>query len=248
MNSRFFIFVFLFAFTLPSPAQTFTSIAKAHYAKFSGKDIYMLGYDLGIRKMCFSVSGGFGTGNDNQFLEDGQMDDGLVVQKVKGSQTVYPAMIPANAYLESCNSGYKIQQLRLGFTVFIRKNDTLDRHPLTGPHFGVEAMFSKIIESQTVTYKSDFDETRLSYSGINTFNALGAGTHFGWQFAFFKEHLYIDMRAVIPFYYPFMEEPNLNSPFAGNKYELQGSIGWHFYHVKKTQQTNGDGEKVREKI
>lgn len=248
MKYRSFLFVLLFAFALPVSAQKFTHIAKAHYAKFTNKEIYMLGYDVGIRRMCFSVSGGFGKGVDNQFLEASQMNDGLEVQKVRGSQTVYPKTIPSNTYLESCASTYKVQQLRVGFTIFIRKNDTLDRHPCTGPHFGVEAMFSKIIESQTVVYKSDFDETRFQYSGVNKLNAFGAGTHVGWQFAFFKERLYIDLRAVIPFYYPFMNEPNLNSPFAGNKYEVQGSIGWHFYRAKREQEIEGDGGKVRDKI
>ena len=248
MNFRNFIFVLIFAITLPASAQKFTHIAKAHYAKFTTKDIYMLGYDLGIRRMCLSVSGGFGTGIDNQFLEAGQVANGLAVQKVRGSQTIYSEMIPPNTYLESCVSDYKVQQLRIGFTVFARRNDTLGRHPCTGLHFGVEAMFSKITESQTVVYKSKTEDLRYTYSGINKFNTLGAGTHVGWQFAFFKEHLYIDLRAVIPFYYPFMLEPNLHSPFAGNKYELQGSIGWHFYRVKKEEQPEGDDGKIREKI
>lgn len=248
MTFRILIFIVMFALTIPAAAQKFTHIAKAHYAKFTNKELYMLGYEVGIHRMCFSVSGGFGTGTDNQFLEAGQMDDGQEVQKVRGSQTIYPPMIPANTYLESCVSYYKVQQLRVGFTIFTRNNDTLDRPSCTGLHFGVEAMFSRIIESQTVIYKSDFDEARFSYTGMNKFNAIGAGTHVGWQFAFFKERLYIDLRAVIPFYYPFMEEPNLNSPFAGNKYELQGSIGWHFYRVKKAQQFDGVGGKVREKI
>lgn len=248
MVFRNLVFALVFALSLPASAQKFTHIAKAHYARFTDKEIYMLGYDLGIRRMCFSLSGGIGTGIDKQFLEASQINDGREVQKVRGSQTVFPRMIPSNTYLESCDSDYKLQQLRLGFTVFVRKNDTLGRHPSTGLHFGVEAMYSKLIESQTVVYKSDFDETRFTYSGVNHLYAFGAGSHIGWQFAFFKEHLYIDLRAVIPFYYPFMIDPNLNSPFAGNKYELQGSIGWHFYRVKKDQSPDGDGGKVRDKI
>jgi hypothetical protein len=248
MTLRNFFFAFIFTLSLPVAAQKFTHIAKAHYAKFTSKDIYMLGYDVGFHRMCFSLSGGFGKGVDNQFLEAGDIGNGKEVQGVRGSQTIFPEIIPSNTYLESSDSYYKIQQLRLGFTVFVRKNDTLGRHPCTGLHFGVEAMYSKIIESQTVVYKSETNDMRYMYSGINKFDAFGAGTHIGWQFAFFKEHLYIDLRAVIPFYYPFMKEPNLNSPFAGNKYEVQGSIGWHFYRAGKTAQPEGDGDKVRDKI
>ena len=248
MYLRSLLPVLLFALSLPVSAQQLTHIAKAHYARFTDKEIYMLGYDVGFRKMCFNVSGGFGKGTDNQFLEASQINDGREVQKVRGSQTIFPARIPSDTYLESSISDYTIQQLRVGFTVFVRRLDTLGRHPLTGLHFGVEAMFSKIIESQTVVYKSDYDETRYSYSGVNKLNAFGAGSHIGWQFVFFNEHLYVDLRAVIPFYYPFTDNPNLNSPFAGNKYELQASIGWHFYRAKKGPVLDGDREKVREKI
>ncbi len=248
MFFRSFLFALIILISGTVSAQQFTHLAKAHYARFTDKEIYMLGYDVGFRKMCFSVSGGFGKGTDNQFLDASEIDNGREVQKVRGSQTIFPARIPSNTYLESSMSDYKLQQLRVGFTVFVRRNDTLGRHPLTGLHFGVEAMFSKIIESQTVVYKSDFDETRYSYSGINKLNAFGAGSHVGWQFAFFKEHLYIDLRAVIPFYYPFVKDPNLNSPFAGNKYEIQVSVGWHFYRTKKDPEFDGEGEKVREKI
>jgi hypothetical protein len=241
-------FLFLFLFSVPAMAQQFTHIAKVHYAKFTSKDIYMLGYDLGIRRMCFSVSGGFGTGVDKEFLTPEQVDDQRAIQKVRGSQTIFPAHIPSMTYLESTVSDYKVQQFRVGFIAFIRRNDTLGRHPCTGPHFGVEAMYSRITESQTVVYKSEVDDNRYTYSGVNKFIALGAGTHVGWQFAFFKEHLYVDLRAVIPFYYPFMTEPNLRSPFAGNKYEIQASIGWHFYRVKKDEQPQGEGDKVRQKI
>lgn len=248
-HRTFLFFIILVSAIISAPAQQCVHIAKAHYVKgISDKQLYMLGYDLGIRRMCFNVSGGFGNGIDKEFLRPDQADNQEEIQKVRGSQTIFPKNIPSNTYLESCISNYKVQQLRLGFTVFIRRNDTLGRHPLTGPHFGVEAMYSKITESQTVVYKSDVDDMRFTYSGINKFNAFGAGTHVGWQFAFFKEHLYIDLRAVIPFYYPFMAEPNLNSPFAGNKYEIQGSIGWHFYRVKRDQQPEGDGDKVRQKI
>ncbi len=248
MFFRSFLFLLLILLSRPVAAQQFTHLAKAHYARFTDKEIYMLGYDVGFRKMCFSVSGGFGKGTDNQFLDASEINDGREVQKVRGSQTIFPARIPSNTYLESSMSDYKLQQLRVGFTVFVRRNDTLGRHPLTGLHFGVEAMFSKLIESQTVVYKSDFDETRHSYSGINKLNAFGAGSHVGWQFAFFKEHLYLDLRAVIPFYYPFVKDPNLSSPFAGNKYELQVSVGWHFYRAKKDPEFDGEREKVREKI
>lgn len=248
MSVRYSIFVFLFSWVIPASAQKFTHIAKAHYVKFTGKEIYMLGYDIGTQRMCFSISAGSGKGSDKQILDANQTNDPNEKMRVRDSQTIFPGKIPLNSFLESCISDYKIQQLRLGFSVFIRKNDVNGRIAFTGAHFGVEAMFSKIIETQTVVYKSDYELTRFEFSGVKKFNAAGAGTHFGWQFAFFMERLYVDLRAVIPFYYPFMQDPNLNSPFSGNKCELQGSIGWHFYRIKNYQQADGDALKVREKL
>ncbi len=248
MKFRNLLLILFLLFSSILVSQNVAHIVKFHYAKFTGKDIYMLGYDLGIRKMCFNVSGGIGKGFDNQSINANQVDDNIAVQKVKASQTIFPAIEPPNTYLESCNSTYKVKQARLGFTVYLRRNDTLGRAPQTGLHFGVEAIYSQIVESQTITYKSEIDEMRYSYSGINHFNTFGAGTHVGWQFALIKQHLYLDFRAVIPFYFPFMDEPNLNSPFAGNKYELQTSIGWHFYKSPKEDQPKGDGNKVRNKI
>lgn len=242
--------LYLFLICIPSflLAQKFTHIVKVHYVAFTNKQISMLGYDVGIRRMCFTISGGIGNGKDNQFLPADKINDGKYVQKVRASQTIYPAILPNQAYLESCNSTYKIQQLRLGMTIFVRRNDTLGRHPMTGPHLGVEAMLTNTIESQTVIYKSINDDTRYTYSGINKFYEYGAGTHLGWQFALLKEHLYVDLRGVIVFYWPQMPEPNLNSPFAGNRWELQASIGWHFYRNHKETPKDTSKEKVREKI
>jgi hypothetical protein len=248
MPFRYFLIVFLFSFVLPASAQKFTHLAKAHYVKFTGKEIYMLGYDVSTPRMCFSISAGAGRGSDKQFLDANQTHNPREKMRVRDSQTIFPERNPLNSFLESCVSEYKIQQLRIGFTVFIRNNELHERAACTGPHFGVEAMFSKLIESQTVVYKSDDELTRFEFSGVNKFNAAGVGTHFGWQFAFFSDRLYIDVRAVIPFYYPFMQDPNLNSPFSGNKYELQASIGWHLYRVKKTSKSDGETERVREKI
>ncbi len=228
-------------------AQKVTHLVKVNYAAFTNKQITMLGYDVGIHKVCLSMSIGIGNGKDKQFLSSNNMSP-IIEQKVRASQTIFPAIIPPNTYLESCNSNYKTKQIRLGFTGYVRRNDTLGRHPMTGPHLGVDALYSNTSEAQTVVYKSDSNETRFTFSGTHYFHEIGAATHLGWQFAFFKAHLYIDLRGVIVFYFPMMVEPNLNSPFAGNKWELQGSIGWHFYNSRKDEEKDAEKEKVRKQI
>lgn len=241
MLRRIYILVLLVCISAFVNAQI-SHTAKLHYVKAANKQIMMAGYEIGSHKISYHICGGIGDGTDNKFLSAENSTNQAAIRKVKDSQTVFPDPKPSDTYLESCQTNYKIQQLRIGFTVYVRRNDTLSRHPFTGPHFGVEAMFSSIRETQTVTYKSHSDETRYIFSGTNNFPAIGAGTHVGWQFAFFKEHLYIDLRAVIPFYFPFTSEPNLNSPFAGNKWEAQVSVGWRFHrddHADKAE----DGEK-----
>jgi hypothetical protein len=252
MNHRIPLLLFFsFLFSIVS-AQRFSNFAKVHYVQFTtkktNKQIEMVGYELGVRRICYNISGGIGTGSDNEFLPVDKMNDGKYSQEVHKSQTIFPSIYPSDSYLESVNSTYKIKQLRMGFTVFLRRNDTLDRHPFTGPHCGVEAMFCRTTEFQTATYKSNSDETRFSYSATHQFNAIGAATHIGWQFALLNDHLFIDLRGVIPFYFPLMAEPNLNSPFAGNKWEIQGSIGWHFYRTKNSDAKDSDKDKVRDKI
>jgi hypothetical protein len=248
MIRKIYSFVFFLFFSVLVHAQWDQSV-KFHYVKAANKQIYMAGYEIGSHKISYHICGGIGTGIDNQYVSPENSTDQAEIRKVKDSQTFIPDPKPANTYLERCKSDYKIKQLRIGFTVYVRRNDTLSRHPFTGPHFGVEAMYTQINETQTVTYKSKADETRYVYAVTNNFPAIGAGTHVGWQFAFFKEHLYIDLRAVIPFYFPFTFEPNLNSPFAGNKWEAQISIGWRFHTDNHTQKVDdGDKGKVRQGI
>lgn len=222
----------------------------SHFVQFHGiaathKQLYMGGYALGVRRMNFSLCAGVGSGVDNQYLSPDKMNNNKAQSEIRSSQVVIPDDPPSNSYLERCNSTYNIKQARLGFTIFIRRNDTLGRQPFTGPHLGAEFIYAQTHEEQSVTYKSNADETRYFYSGVQDFTEIGASSHIGWQFAFFHAHLFVDIRAVMPFYYPFIStEPNVNSPFIGNKWEAQVVLSWHFM---KNKEKPGDetGPKVR---
>ncbi len=249
MKTRKLLLFLIFIFTaLIVNTQALTHTTKVHFVGYNNKQIGMLGYELGIRRMSVNLSAGIGQGTDNQFLSSDKINDDLAKQKLNLSQTIFPKISPPFTYLEACNSTYKIEQLRLGFTIFVRRNDTLGRQASTGPHIGVEGMLTNIIESQSVTYKSNLDETRYIYSGINKFYTAGAATHFGWQFSFLKEHLYVDLLAAIVFYYPFITDINYNSPFAGNRIELQTSVGWRFNSTKQKQIKNSEKKQIRSKI
>lgn len=219
----------------------------AHYATAPHKSIYAGGYSVGYRRAMYNVSFGYANGSQHLFLPADQLGNHELEGEINSSSTIDPRPKPMNSYLEEVTSHYKGPQARLGFTCFLRKNDTLDRHPFTGPHAGLDASYMYVEEYQTVVYKSRITDERWTYDQGRYFHALGATTHLGWQFAFLHDRLYVDTRFVIPFLYPFCDEPNVNSPFAGTRYEFQLSAAWHIGWGKPDLE-NGPDQKVREKI
>jgi hypothetical protein len=220
-----------------------------HYARGLNKVTYLGGYSVGYKRAMYNISYGTANGTDNQFLPADQQDNNILKGELSSSAVVEPQNKPANSYLEAVDSKYEGYQWRAGLTVFLRRNDTLDRKAFSGPHAGLEGSYMRVTENQTVTYKSETSEQRWLYSGTNQFHAVGAVSHIGWQFALLHERLYLDTRFVVPFLYPFTEDPNINSPFAGTKYEFQVSAAWHIgwgKHDKNPKDT--DAPKVREKI
>lgn len=230
---------------LAAPAQV-SHFVSVREAAATNKQITMGSYMVGYNRILFTFSGGIASGTDYHFLSSDQLNDNKAKQKINSSLTIDPQPYPFGTYLEECDSKYSGRQARLGFTVFLRRNDTLGRTPFTGPHIGLEAVYMTIHEDQRAIFKSETDDSRTMYTGSRDFYALGAATHLGWQFGFFKGRLYLDLRAVIPFYYPFMEEPNLNSPFAGTKYEFEACLSWRFVKRSKAETVNDEGKtKVR---
>ncbi len=225
-------------------AQKYFQMLRADAFGYTNKQMMLGSYEFGWRRICFTASGGFLQGTDKQSLLDADVNDPAKKEMIRESQSVFPETTPSHSHLEFVNSTYTGTQFRFGFTVFFRNNDTLARHPMTGPHIGASAVYSLIKEQQDITYKADSSETEYFFSGINEFHAIGASTAFGWQFAMFKARLYMDLRVAYTFYYPFMPEPNLNSPFAGNRVECSIGLGWHFVglnHKDKTKDGKDDG-------
>lgn len=219
-----------------------------HYATAQHKSIYAVGYSVGYRRAMYNFSYGYANGSEHQFLPADQLDNNQLKGEVSSSSVIDPNPKPMNSYLEEVTSYYKGPQARLGFTCFLRRNDTLDRHPFSGPHAGLDASYMYVMEYQTVVYKSEVSEERWAYDQGRYFHALGATSHIGWQFALLHERLYLDARFVVPFLYPFVQEPNVNSPFAGTRYEFQASVAWHIGWGNSDELEDGPEKKVREKI
>jgi hypothetical protein len=247
LRMKYFLFTLSVLMSLFLPAQQTAHFVRANYAAALNKQAFFAGYSIGMRRICFDISAGKATGFDNRFLPADKLNDNKEKQKVNGSLVLEPVGLPSQTYLEECNSTYKGNQFRLGFTVFLWRTDTLGRHPFAGPHAGVDVVYMRAYETQTATFKSETSESRYTYTGSRNYRCLGAATHIGWQFAFLKEHLYVDLRAVVPFFYPFVEEPNLNAPFSGTKYEYQVGLAWHFAKWKKEEEPKDGGKgKVRQ--
>ena len=233
---------------LPARSQRPVHFIQAHGNASVNKEQYMAGYGLGWRRIVFSVSAGKGTGFDGQFVKPGEWANKYVRMEMSDRTTVEPDEEPANSYIEECSSTYEVKMARLGFTVFVLKNEARGRNPFTGPHFGVDAVFARTLERQSLTYKSNTAETRYSYSGENRFNELGASSHVGWQLAFMRDHLFVDLRAGITFYYPFTKEVNLKSPYTGNRFEGQVTFSWRFGKENDAEIEDAEKAIVREKI
>ncbi len=220
-----------------------------HYATALHKSIYMGGYSIGYRRVMYNFSYGYANGSDYKFLAPEDVGNNQLEGELSSSSVIDPDPKPMNSYLEEVDSKYTGPQARMGFTCFLRRNDTLGRHAFSGPHAGLDASYMYVTEMQTVIYKSETSEQRWVYDQGRRFHALGAATHLGWQFALLNERLYLDARFVVPFLYPFVEEPNVNSPFAGTRYEFQASMAWHIgWGKSEPKQEDGTGPKVRDKI
>lgn len=247
---NFFAACFVLLFFSEAGAQTKVfHFLYAHYATAPNKSIYMGGYSIGYRRVTYNFSAGYANGSDHQYLPPDQLDNNQLKGELSSSAVIDPDPKPANSYLEDVSSLYEGPMARVGFTCFLRRNDTLGRHPFSGPHAGLEASYMRVTERQTVIYKSETGEERWTYDGGNRFHSLGAATHIGWQFALLHDRLYLDARFVIPFLYPFTDDPNINSPFAGTRYEFQASMAWHIGWGKSAKEPENDGgPKVRDKI
>jgi len=247
---NFFVACFVLLFISEGSAQNKAyHFLYAHYSTAPNKSIYMGGYSIGYKRVTYNISYGYANGSDHQHLNPEDLGNNQLEGELSSSNVIELDSKPPNSYLEDVSTLYEGPQARVGFTCFLRRNDTLGRHPFTGPHAGLEASYMRVTERQTVTYKSETSEERWIYDEGNRFHAFGAASSIGWQLAMLNERLYIDASFVVPFLYPFTDVPNVNSPFAGTRYEFKASLAWHIGWGKAEKEPEDEtGPKVRDKI
>lgn len=249
MMKRIAALIFAVAITFALHAQKPFHFLYAHYGASLNKQTYWVGYSFGYHRVTYNINYGFGNGTDHQHLNPEDIGNNQKEGELSSSNVIDLDPKPANSYLEDVNSEYSGPQLRLGLTCFLRRNDTLGRHPFTGPHAGLEASGMYVTERQVVIYKSETTDQRWMFEQGRRFRAVGAATHIGWQFAMLHDRLYIDTRFVIPFLYPLVDEPNVNSPFAGTRYEFMLSLAWHIgWGSTNPKPEDQEAPKVRDKI
>lgn len=249
IKQTLFVVASVIAFISLTAQQKVFHFVYGRYAAALNKQTYWGGYSIGHNRVQYNLNFGYGRGTDHQHLNPEDVGNNKLEGELSSSSVIDLDSKPANSYLEDVNSTYEGPQVRLGITCFLRRNDTLGRHPFTGPHAGIEAHGMYVTEMQSVTYKSETSEQRWYYDEGNRFRALGAATHIGWQVAMLHDRLYLDARFVVPFLYPFTDDPNINSPFAGTKYEVMVSAAWHIGWGRTDKpKEDAPGGKIREKI
>lgn len=181
---------------------------------------------LGPSSLTLSVGGGW-MGLDNQFLPVEKINSIKDRNNIHNSQTVFPKTIPREQeetpYLQRVHTVYTGGMMRFGYNYYFNGHRQSNR--LKGLYTGIDLSLIRTFEEQELTYHYIKANKNFSYSGTNRFWTLGISAHVGYQVMVLEDHLTFNVSVQHPFYLPFFEEINTNSPFAGNRWELNLGIG-----------------------
>ena len=180
---------------------------------------------FGKTSFVVGIGGNSNMGSDYQYLspEDaGNMEKRL---KLYESKTLdkFPEVYTKDTYLERTATKYRGAYIRIGAAHYFQAKTSAKR--LSGFYTGLDLIYMQTFEHQTLTYRID---TRSSdtwtVSGENKFYTLGIALKTGYVWFPMKQNLFcVRVDVSHPFYIPFTETINLNSPFTGGHFE--GAIG-----------------------
>ncbi|TND08886.1 MAG: hypothetical protein FD123_1740 [Bacteroidetes bacterium] len=181
---------------------------------------------IGPSSLTIAVGGGW-LGRDEQYLPPEKMNSMLDVAEIHNSQTFFPDVVPQlkqeRPYLQRVNTNYTGGLMRIGYAYYLHGRRCDDR--LKGLYTGLDLSLLKTFEDQALIYHYIKANKSYEVSSVNRFWTLGVALHVGYQWLFLNDHLALNTRVQHPFYIPFTEEINTNSPFAGNHWELNIGIG-----------------------
>lgn len=164
-------------------------------------------------------------GSDYQYVspsDAGNMDKRLELYESK-TLDKFPEVYTPETYLERTVTKYRGAYIRIGAAHYFQAKTSGKR--LSGFYSGLDLVCMQTFEHQTLTYRIDTRSNNTwTVSGENKFYTLGIALKTGYVWFPMQQNLFcVRVDLSHPFYIPFTETINLNSPFTGGHFE--GAIG-----------------------
>lgn len=193
---------------------------KSHYPLIS------LERSLGNWSVSGSIGGGFVGSDLQQVLFS---DDNFTIKhaKVANSKTLteLPNHIGNNTYMWKTKTQYMGAMMRTGINYYFGRQ--LYHERMTGFYTGLELVYMRTFEYQTVTYREKNGDKTWEYDGLNEFNTFAMSLKAGYRwYPGGNPHYCMTAAIARPFYIPVTEEINLSSPFTAAHWELEIGFGY----------------------
>ncbi|MCU0433238.1 MAG: hypothetical protein MUC87_07290 [Bacteroidia bacterium] len=180
---------------------------------------------FGKTSVIVGIGGNSNMGSDIQYVSPADSRDMLKRLELYESKTLdkFPDVYTTETYLESSVTKYRGAYIRVGVSHYFQARNSALR--LSGLYTGVDFIGMQTFEHQTLTYRIDSRRSETwTASGENKFYTLGIALKAGYVWFPMKQDLFcVRVDVSHPFYIPFTENINLNSPFTGGHFE--GAIG-----------------------
>jgi hypothetical protein len=173
-----------------------------------------------------SLGGGY-IGYDKQEVLFGDADYLLRSIKVANSKTLIdmPNNLGEDTYLSKTTSRYMGAVFRAGIKHYFCRSYGQNR--LSGLYSGLELIYVRTYEYQSLTYRQKSGPQSWTYDGINKFNTIGIELKAGYNWFPGDNPNYLVHFAIgHPFYIPMQEEINLTSPFTAGQWECEIGFGY----------------------
>jgi hypothetical protein len=180
---------------------------------------------FGKTSVVVGIGGNSNMGSDYQYVSPEDAHDMSKRVELYESKTLdkFPEVYTKDTYLERTVTKYRGAYMRIGAAHYFNAKTSAQR--LSGYYAGIDFIGMQTFEHQTLTYRIDTKRSDTwTTSGENKFYTLGIALKTGYVWFPMKQNLFcVRVDVSHPFYIPFTETINLNSPFTGGHFE--GAIG-----------------------
>ena len=224
-----FLLLLVCGFSIRGLAQQHTEKQLFQFAWHLGLDRQFyessLERSFGKTSVLLGIGGSGNMGSDYQYVSPEDAKDMQKRLPLYQSKTLdkFPEVHTKDTYLERTATRYRGAYIRAGAAHYFQANTGARR--LSGLYFGLDVMCMQTFEHQTLTYRIDTKRNETwTVSGENKFYTLGIALKTGYVWFPMKQNLFcVRVDVSHPFYIPFTETINLNSPFTGGHFE--GALG-----------------------